>query len=64
MESKGISWVACWYDDNWELPMFFEKSNEKTNWGELILEYLSGFEASTLQIFICGLSCFSFFSTR
>lgn len=41
MESKGISWVACWYDDNWEPPMFFEKSNKKTNWGELILEYLS-----------------------
>lgn len=41
MERKGISWVACWYDDNWEPPMFFENSNEKTNWGEFILEKLS-----------------------
>lgn len=41
MEKKGISWVACWYDDGWEPPMFFENSNEKTDWGEFILEYLS-----------------------
>lgn len=41
MERKGISWIACWYDNNWEPPMFFENSNEKTNWGEFILEYLS-----------------------
>ena len=41
MERKGISWVACWYDDNWEPAMFFESNNEKTNWGELILGYLS-----------------------
>lgn len=41
MERKGISWVACWYDDYWEPPMFHSDSNERTNWGELILEYLS-----------------------
>lgn len=41
MEQKGMSWVACWYDDNWEPPMFFNNSNEKTDWGDLILEYLS-----------------------
>ena len=41
MERKGISWVACWYDDDWEPPMFFKNSDEKTNWGEFILEYLS-----------------------
>lgn len=42
MERKGISWVACWYDDYWEPPMFFRNSNEKTDWGEFILGYLSG----------------------
>lgn len=41
MERKGISWVACWYDDNWEPPMFCKNSNDKTDWGELILGYLS-----------------------
>ena len=33
--------LACWYDDYWEPPMFYKNSNEKTNWGEFILEYLS-----------------------
>lgn len=41
MERKGMSWVACWYDDTWEPPMFFNNSNEKTDWGDFILEYLS-----------------------
>lgn len=41
MEEKQISWIACWHDDSWEPPMFFENSKEMTDWGELILQYLS-----------------------
>lgn len=41
MDRKQISWIACWYDDSWEPSLFFENSKEMTNWGELILQYLS-----------------------
>lgn len=41
MEQKGIGWVACWYDDNWEPPMFSNDNKQKTEWGELIFSYLA-----------------------
>ena len=41
MEQKGIGWVACWYDDNWEPPMFSNENKQKTEWGELIFSYLA-----------------------
>lgn len=41
MENKRISWIACWYDDEWEPPMFLKNTDKKTDWGEFILDYLS-----------------------
>ena len=40
MEEKGISWVACWYDDGWEPAMFRKDGERYTDWGDLIFEYL------------------------
>ena len=41
MQKKGIGWVACWYDDDWEPQMFQEGSKDKTEWGELVFESLA-----------------------
>lgn len=40
MENKGIGWVACWYDDGWEPPMFKKNYNGYTNYGNFILKAL------------------------
>ncbi|RSK25450.1 glycoside hydrolase family 5 protein [Bacillus sp. HMF5848] len=40
MNEHNIGWVACWYDDTWEPPMF-EKNFKATNeFGEFILSTL------------------------
>lgn len=30
MEEHNMGWIACWYDDGWEPPMFFEGMEKKT----------------------------------
>lgn len=36
MKEKQIGWIACWYDDSWEPPMFFHNTDKKTDWGNFI----------------------------
>jgi endoglucanase len=40
MQEHGIGWTACWYDDGWEPPMFFEGMEELTSWGKFVMEQL------------------------
>ena len=40
MEEKGVSWVACWYDDGWEPPMLKKDGQGLTEWGELVKDAL------------------------
>lgn len=41
LTQRKISWVACWYDDEW-LPTMFEKGIiQKTPWGEFVSQQLS-----------------------
>lgn len=40
LDQRGIGWVACWYDDEWD-PAMFEKNFETlTPFGEFVLENL------------------------
>lgn len=39
LTDNKIGWVACWYDDGWEPPMFSDKSGNLTKWGEFLKEY-------------------------
>ena len=39
LADNKIGWVACWYDDDWEPPMFSDKKNTLTRWGEFLKEY-------------------------
>lgn len=41
LDPRGISWVACWYDDEWKPAMFTEDFNELTPFGAFILQQLS-----------------------
>lgn len=41
MEEHNIGWVACWYDDGWEPPMFYEGMEEMTDWGMFVMKQLS-----------------------
>lgn len=40
MEENGIGWIACWYDDGWEPPMFLDERTELTDWGQFVMELL------------------------
>lgn len=40
LEEHGIGWVACWYDDAWLPPMFLDGLEEKTVYGQWLLEKL------------------------
>ncbi len=39
MEEKEVSWIACWYDDEWDPPIFLDDRNTKTDWGEFVLVF-------------------------
>lgn len=39
LADNKIGWVACWYDDDWEPPMFSDEKNTLTRWGEFLKEY-------------------------
>lgn len=40
MEEHNMGWAACWYDDGWEPPMFFEGMEKITDWGKFVMEQL------------------------
>jgi len=40
LEEKDIGWVACWYDDDWEPPMFTRNFDDKTDYGKFVLNKL------------------------
>lgn len=39
LADNKIGWVACWYDDGWEPPMFSDENNNLTEWGKFLKEY-------------------------
>jgi endoglucanase len=39
-DDHGIGWVACWFDDEWEPPMFTKGWKAPTNYGTFVLEKL------------------------
>jgi hypothetical protein len=41
LKEKNIGWVACWYDDEWEPPMFSEGRASYTQYGEFVLQQLN-----------------------
>jgi hypothetical protein len=42
LDEKGIGWVACWYDDEWNPTMFEKDSDLPTPFGQFVLDRLSG----------------------
>ncbi len=36
----GIGWVACWYDDEWEPPMYDKGMTTPTHYGQFVLDSL------------------------
>lgn len=41
LNNHNIGWVACWYDDTWEPPMFQEGNKDYTSFGEFVIKQLS-----------------------
>lgn len=39
LADNKIGWIACWYDDGWEPPMFSDDKNTLTKWGKFLKEY-------------------------
>lgn len=39
LADNNIGWVACWYDDGWEPPIFSDENNSLTEWGKFLKEY-------------------------
>jgi aryl-phospho-beta-D-glucosidase BglC (GH1 family) len=40
LEARNISWIACWYDDEWLPPMFTEGDEGYTAYGEFVMQKL------------------------
>jgi len=40
LQERGIGWVACWYDDEWESPLFQAGWKSGTRLGEFVLAQL------------------------
>lgn len=40
LDSHGIGWVACWWDDDWAPQMFAEGMQTYTNYGEFVIQQL------------------------
>jgi hypothetical protein len=36
LDERGIGWVACWYDDGWEPPLFTNNFEKPTKYGEFV----------------------------
>lgn len=41
LSEHKIGWVACWYDDDWEPPVFSDENNSLTKWGEFLKDVLA-----------------------
>jgi len=41
LNEKRIGWIAAWYDDEWEAPMFWQGYQKTTNFGKLIFKELA-----------------------
>lgn len=39
LTDSKIGWVACWYDDDWEPPIFSDENYTLTEWGKFLKEY-------------------------
>jgi hypothetical protein len=40
LEERNIGWIACWYDDGWEPPIFTKDFKDKTNYGKFVFSKL------------------------
>lgn len=40
LDDHGIGWVACWYDDEWDPPMFNQGWKPPTKYGAFVFEKL------------------------
>jgi endoglucanase len=40
LKARNIGWVACWYDNDWEPPMFTPDGKNYTHFGEFVIEQL------------------------
>lgn len=40
LEKHNIGWIACWYDYEWEPPMFNQDKETLTNWGQFVIAQL------------------------
>lgn len=40
LDAHGIGWFTCWYDDDWQPPMFSKGWDEPTRYGAFALERL------------------------
>lgn len=40
LEGKNIGWIACWYDDGWEPPMFTKNFKDTSNYGKFVFDKL------------------------
>jgi endoglucanase len=40
LDERGIGWVACWYDDDWQPPMWVDGNRNLTHFGEFVLAQL------------------------
>lgn len=41
LDELGAGWVACWYDDSWNPPMFTDGWKGRTRYGEFVFEKLA-----------------------
>lgn len=40
LNDRNIGWVACWYDNEWEPPMFQKNYKDYTNFGRFVFQKL------------------------
>jgi len=40
LDERGIGWVACWYDDGWQPPMWADGNESLTRFGQFVLAQL------------------------
>lgn len=40
LEERNIGWIACWYDDVWEPPLFTKGFKDKTKYGKFVFSKL------------------------
>jgi hypothetical protein len=50
LSERKIGWVACWYDDRAESPMFQSESKDFTGYGEFVMDRLGQRPGSSKSI--------------